>query len=376
MYTAMADIAGRTQDADLFEACKALWGDIVNSKMYITGGIGTTPSGEAFTIGYDLPNDTNYSETCASIGLMFFAQRMLKAEVNRIYGDIIERVLYNALLGSMNYDGNRFFYVNPMEVIPERCRGNAERNHVKPIRQKWFSCACCPPNIARTLGGLWEYIYTVRKNTAYVHLFIGSEARIRLETGVMIIRQETEYPRKNKITLNIQADIHETAAVAIRIPGYSKAFRLYINGIPSGITPDESGYIYIERSFLEEVEVILEPDMKPRLLESCKKVHYNAGRAAIVRGPVVYCLEETDNGPFLNQISLCGTAPLEEVETDLWGGCVFIKTMGYRKEHRNADDGLYVPYEQNEREIMVTAVPYYLWNNRQPGEMQVFIRVK
>ena len=177
MYTAMADIAARTREKELLQACKTLWDNIVKKQMYITGGIGSTHSGEAFTVPYDLPNDTNYSETCASIGLLFFAQRMLKAEVNRSYAETMEQALYNTVLGGMNRKGNRFFYVNPLQVVPETCLGNPERFHVKPERQKWFACACCPPNIARTLPDLWEYLYTAEEDTVYAHSFMEAKQR-------------------------------------------------------------------------------------------------------------------------------------------------------------------------------------------------------
>lgn len=376
MYTAMADIAARTGEKELFDACRALWEDITTRQMYITGGIGSTHSGEAFTIAYDLPNDTNYSETCASIGLMFFAQKMLKSEVHRTYGDVLEQALYNTVLGGMNYEGNRFFYVNPLEVVPETCYGNTERNHVKPVRQKWFSCACCPPNIARTIPDLWEYIYTTREDTAYVHLFIGSEAVIQMKGGKLKVKQTTDYPFDNRIHFDVKSEQNQNTILAVRIPEWSETFALYIDGEALTVEPAADGYIYLERNFYNGMKIELALDMTPRFIQANQNVHYNAGRIAVTRGPLVYCIEEVDNGKYLNQISFDLTEPLTEKRTDLFDGCVIIEGKGFRR-HVNAESGrLYQPCDMTEEAITIKAVPYFLWNNREPGEMQVWVRAK
>ena len=376
MYTAMADIASRTGEKELFAACRALWQDIVNRQMYITGGIGATHSGEAFTVGYDLPNDTNYSETCASIGLMFFAQKMLKSEVHRTYGDTIERALYNTVLGGMNYEGDRFFYVNPLAVVPETCKGNTERNHVKPVRQKWFACACCPPNIARTIPGLWEYVYTTKEDTAYVHLYMGSESKIQLNSGTLLVKQVTDYPWQNKIRFTVKAENDKVKTLALRLPEWSSWFEVWINNEKSELQPKEDGYIYIQRNFSEETTIELVLDMEPKLMQANPNVHYDAGRAAIMRGPLVYCIEEVDNGKYLNQIALAGTEPLKAVPGELWADSVIIEARGYRKTVQESETSLYMPYEDGEKAVKITAIPYFLWNNRKPGEMQVWIRTK
>ena len=284
MYTAMADIAARTREKELLQACKTLWDNIVKKQMYITGGIGSTHSGEAFTVPYDLPNDTNYSETCASIGLLFFAQRMLKAEVNRSYADTMEQALYNTVLGGMNREGNRFFYVNPLQVVPETCLGNPERFHVKPERQKWFACACCPPNIARTLPDLWEYLYTAEEDTVYAHLFMGSEAKIQLESGTLKIVQTTEYPWRGTVCFQASSDTEKPLTLAIRIPAWSKTWTLKTDGQETEAVIQDNGYIYIERNFKDGVVLEVELDMEPRFVQSNRRVHYNAGKVAIIGG--------------------------------------------------------------------------------------------
>lgn len=376
MYTAMADIAARTQEESLLQACKALWKNIVNKQMYITGGIGSTHSGEAFTVPYDLPNDTNYSETCASIGLMFFAQRMLKAEVNRSYADVMEQALYNTVLGGMNREGNRFFYVNPLCVVPEACTGNPERFHVKPERQKWFACACCPPNIARTLPDLWEYLYMVEQDTAYAHLFMGNQAKIQLESGVLSVSQTTEYPWNGKIHFQVSADTTQPLTLAIRIPTWSKTYTLKENGKEIVAEMQENGYVYVQRDFHAGVGLDLELDMRPRFVQSNRKVHYNAGKVAIIRGPLVYCIEEADNGKYLAEISIDPKQALTEQESEDFGKCVLIDGKGVRRENKTGEESLYALYETEEVPVNIKAVPYFLWNNRGKGEMQVWINAE
>ncbi len=375
MYTAMADLAAKTQDQELARACKALWSNIVSKQLYITGGIGSTPSGEAFTLDYDLPNDTNYSETCASIGLMFFAQKMLLLEVNRTYGDVIEQALYNTILGGMNDQGNRFFYVNPLAVVPENCEANTERNHVKPVRQKWFACACCPPNIARTLPSLWQYAYTANEDTVYSHLFIGSDGEIKLNEGSLVVKQETNYPWSGKITYQVKSRGRQDTTLAIRIPSWSPSYKVKIAGQSVALQLAEDGYIYLKADFSQGLEIEVELEMEVRLLKSNPKVHYNLGRVAVTRGPVVYCLEEVDNGKYLDLIQLDSDVPFEAVPSKNWQNTVELIGEGVREEPQE-EMGLYQEYQGKKEKIQVRAVPYFLWNNRAAGEMATWIRVK
>lgn len=376
MYTAMADIAARTREKELLQACKTLWDNIVKKQMYITGGIGSTHSGEAFTVPYDLPNDTNYSETCASIGLLFFAQRMLKAEVNRSYADTMEQALYNTVLGGMNREGNRFFYVNPLQVVPETCLGNPERFHVKPERQKWFACACCPPNIARTLPDLWEYLYTAEEDTVYAHLFMGSEAKIQLESGTLKIVQTTEYPWRGTVCFQASSDTEKPLTLAIRIPAWSKTWTLKTDGQETEAVIQDNGYIYIERNFKDGVVLEVELDMEPRFVQSNRRVHYNAGKVAIIRGPLVYCIEEADNGKYLSELSVDIQKGLTEKESDELGTCVVLEGKGIRRKNGTEGEELYALCAIEEEPVDIKAVPYFLWNNRGLGEMQVWINRK
>lgn len=173
LYSGMADVARITQDDSLKEACERLWRSAVEEKMYITGGVGSSKEGESFTFPFDLPNDAAYSETCAAIGLVFFARRMLEMSPDSRYGDTMELALYNTVLDGMALDGKSFFYVNPMEVQPEAAHRDVRLSHVKTVRQKWFGCACCPPNLARILSSLGQYAFTERQDTLFVHLYMG-----------------------------------------------------------------------------------------------------------------------------------------------------------------------------------------------------------
>lgn len=375
MYTAMAELAAKTNDRTLYEACRKIWNNITQKQLYITGGIGATPSGEAFTQDYDLPNDTNYSETCASIGLIFFAQRMLKNVSDSVYGDVIEQALYNTVLGGMNYEGNRFFYVNPLESIPEVCRSNTERFHVKPVRQKWFACACCPPNIARLIGGLWEYIYTADEKSVMVHLYMGSDARIALKDGHVKIRQTTNYPLDGQVAFQIESDVKTPFKIAFRIPGWAKNYEIKINGKPAAPTEIVKGYACFDRSWEDKTQVLIDFEMKPRLIGGNRKIHYDLGRAAIVRGPLVYCVEEADNGKYLDELVLDTKEPLKEQKNSLWNGCVEIIARGYRYCAPETEL-LYSEYAAQKSAVEIKAIPYYLWNNRGEGEMQVWVKAQ
>ena len=304
MYSAMADIAYETADNELFEALKRLWRNITQRQMYITGGIGSTRHGEAFTFDYDLPNDTIYAETCASIGLVFFAHRMLKMHLSGEYGDVIEKVLYNLLPGSMSLNGREFFYVNPLEVWPKACDKDPGKHHVKPVRQKWFSCACCPPNIARLLTSLGDYIYSVNRDTLFTHLYIGGEVETEICNSKVLIRQNSKYPYQGEVNLTVLVDEPLNFNLALRIPSWCWNYELYINGQKQNYET-KGGYAILNEKWNNGDNVKIIMDMPVEIMASNPKVRENAGKVCIMRGPLVYCIEEVDNGPNLSAITLC-----------------------------------------------------------------------
>ncbi|MDC7242115.1 MAG: glycoside hydrolase family 127 protein, partial [Spirochaetales bacterium] len=226
MYTAMADIAARTGDESLKEACRTLWKNTTEKQMYVTAGIGSSGFQEAFTFDYDMPADRAYTETCASIGLVFWASRMLNMEKDGRYADVMERALYNGVMSGMNQDGDRFFYVNPLEVWPDACEKRKDHDHVKPIRQKWYGCACCPPNIARLFASIGEYIYSVTDQDLYVHLYNSSSVSWK----GLSLKQKTEYPWNGRISMTIGGNTDTESSIYLRIPGWCRSWTVMVNG--------------------------------------------------------------------------------------------------------------------------------------------------
>jgi DUF1680 family protein len=377
MYTAMADIAYETKDKELAEACTRIWTDITQRQMYITGGIGATYHGEAFTFDYDLPNDTVYAETCASIGLIFFANRMQKMNLSNEYGDVIEKILYNLLPGSMSRRGKEFFYVNPLEVWPEASEKDPGKQHVKAVRQKWFGCACCPPNIARLIASLGDYIYSTDADTIYTHLYISGHVEAAINNQRVSISQESNYPYHGDVSFNVSVDKPTNFKLALRIPSWCRKYEIYVCG--QKIEFDvKNGYAILNRTWNDNDNIVLSMDMPVELMVSHPKVRENAGKVCIMRGPIVYCLEEVDNGPNLPSITLCldKEINIQSCET-LPEAKVIVTAQGTRNVEDGCDEALYRPYNNIKiTPVTIKAIPYYLWGNRGEGEMIVWIRAK
>jgi len=377
LYSGMADVAAETNDETLVTACKNLWDNLTKRQMYITGGIGSAVQGEAFTFDYDLPNDTAYTETCATIGLIFWAHRMLRLDIDRDYADVMECAFYNGALSGISLDGKRYFYVNPLEVWPEVCEKRHDHGHVDTTRRPWFDCACCPPNIARLLASFGQYIYSKDENTIYVHLFAGSEANLVIEKNCVSLTQTTEYPWKEQVDITIRTDKELTFTLAIRIPGWCKNAEITVNGEDVKIaTVSRKGYARITRVWRsgDKVEIML--PMPVERIHAHPDVRADAGKVAIQRGPVVYCLEEVDNGPNLPDLSLLQDAKLTLGGCDQsLGGAPVIHGVARRSAMTSQwKHVLYSPVALEREEIAIRAVPYFAWGNRQPGEMLVWIR--
>ncbi len=375
MYSAMADLAAETDDHLLKAACERLWQNVTKRQMYITGGIGSSEYGEAFTFDYDLPNDTCYTETCASIGLVFWARRMLQLEARSDYADVMERALYNGTISGMDLDGKRFFYVNPLEVWPQSCEIRNDKKHVKPERQKWFSCACCPPNLARLISSIGHYIYSADEHQAFVHLYIGNESELTIGNTLVKLKQTTNYPWNGDITLDVLLETASEFTLALRVPGWCSQATLTINDEPISIEKlSKQGYVYLTRKWKDGDRIKWHFTMEVQRMKANPNVRTNANRVALQRGPIVYCLEETDNGAGLPNISLPTRANLRaEFATDLLGGVVTIKGDALRADEARWSEKLYQPAPANKVKTEVTAIPYYAWCNREPGEMLVWI---
>jgi DUF1680 family protein len=349
--------------------------------MYITGGIGSTHHGEAFSFDYDLPNDTIYAETCASIGLIFFANRMLQLEAKSEYADVLERALYNNVIGSMSLDGKQYFYVNPLEVWPEASERNPGRKHVKAVRQKWFGCSCCPPNVARLLSSLNDYIYTVsaERNTVYTHLFIGSEAQFELPGGKFVLKQQSSLPWNNHVKFEVTPESDGIFTLALRVPAWCQGkAEMKLNGLPFDYSVKD-GYALIERQWAKGDVIEWVPELQTQLITARPEVRANAGKTAIVRGPLVYCLEAVDNGSPLTAVSILRDTKLDaKFDDGLLGGAVVIQGEGRAEDSSVWSDSedLYRPLASagTAKPVQLKAVPYYLWGNREQGEMTVWIR--
>lgn len=350
LYSAMADLARENNDTELADACNNIWNNIENRKLYITGGIGSTVDGEAFTFDYDLPNDLAYAETCASIGLIFFAKRMAQMQIDSRYHNVAERALYNTVLSGMAEDGKSFFYVNPLEVLPQASHSDSRKRHIKPVRQKWFSCACCPPNLARLISSLSEYIYTINDNTIFINQFISSTADTKL-CKLSLSGFEKSY----KIQVE---DFKESFRLAVRIPEWCDSFDINCD------YEIKNGYLFVDISGNSIIELGL--NYEPRIIKCSNRVRYNVGKAAIMYGPVVYCLEEIDNGKDLQMLKLDVNSPLEYKD-----GVIYAK--GYREI---PDEKLYATYRDSKKEeCTLTFIPYYKWGNRGENEMCVYVRI-
>ena len=375
LYTGMADIAKRFGDEEMFAACRRLWDSVVREKLYITGGVGGTHFGEAFSYPYDLPNDAAYSETCAAIALAFFARRMLEIEPAAEYGDVMELALYNTVLAGMALDGKSFFYVNPLEVKPSGVHRDKRLEHVDTVRQKWMGCACCPPNLARTVSSIANYAYTENETTLWTHLYLGSEVTKSFSGGTMRLTAESELPWEGRAKVTVHCDAPVRGTLAFRLPGWCAAPEVIC---PEGIQrSDRNGYCYLTGDWQDESCVTLNFPMTVRLRTANRKVREDLGKAAVTRGPITYCMEEADNGPDLHLFRI-DPAKIGETKVKLFQiegkQMLLLEVPGFRE---TAEDGpLYTDYAPAEAEAAVLKfVPYYAWANRGEGEMTVWVRV-
>lgn len=376
LYSGMADLAKLTDDDELYEACERIFNNIIRKKMYITGGIGGTHIGEAFSFEYDLPNDTAYAETCASIGLAFFAKRMLEIKPDAKYADTMERVFYNGILSGMSEDGKSFFYVNPLSVVPKACKLDERKFHVKPVRQKWFGCACCPPNIARTIGSFNTYIYTENEDALFVNLYVKSELKRVVDNKVLNISTDANLLENGKVTITVNAKENVKTTIALRIPQWCN--NVYtLDNVKEDEYTVKDGYIYITKEFADNTIIVADFEMKAKIVKASKKVREDIGKLAIVRGPLVYCMEEADNGDNLHLIEVSKNATLTVCDNDIFvNKTKKIVTKGRKLKIEELDNMLYSDATKDDEyeECEVTFIPYFQWANRNEGEMSVFVR--
>ncbi|MBN1795503.1 MAG: glycoside hydrolase family 127 protein [Sedimentisphaerales bacterium] len=373
LYTAMADVAAITGDKGYIKALDKLWENVVSKKMYITGGIGATGQGEAFGANYDLPNDTAYAETCAAIANAMWNYRMFLIYGDAKYMDVLETVIYNGFLSGVSIEGNEYFYVNPLAS-----RGNYGRS-------AWFECSCCPTNVARFMPSIPGYMYGVKDDTLYVNLFIGSRAGIKVGDSDVSVVQKTNYPWDGKVDIEINPEQEKQFRLAIRIPGWAQnqptpsdlyryvseskeKVELKVDGERVDIKT-EKGYVLIDRQWKPKTRIELDLPIPIRRVTAHPNVEADAGKVALQRGPVVYCLEgiDNDNVRSYEHLVLKDDTDLQtEFRKDLLGGVQVI--TGELASYKQLDDGT-VKAEQ----VDFTAIPYYAWAHRGKGSMAVWL---
>ncbi len=371
LYTGAANLASELDDKELFEACETLWDNATTKQMYVTGGFGATVYGEAFSFDYQLPNDLSYTETCAAISFAFFAQKMLMCDVNSKYSDVLERILYNGSISGMALDGKHFFYTNPLETWDEQNKRVPSYRHNKIKRPGWFGCACCPPNLARMITSLGNYIYSSDDNTVYTHLYIGSDATVNVGGKSVTIKQTSQMPWEG-VSEFVLSEGNYTFST--RIPSWADEFTLTINGEKAEYEV-KKGYAYVTRNWAEgdKVEVVMPLSVK--LVEANPFVRADSGKVAISRGPVVYCLESKDNGDRLSSIKINPEANFRcEKDDELFPGAVSIYAKALKKKAWETND-LYKAFSNSFEEIEIKAIPYAFWGNRDDNrEMAVWVR--
>jgi uncharacterized protein len=379
LYAGVADIARETGDTELLEVSRHLWDDLTNHQMYITGGLGPAHSNEGFTFAYDLPNESAYAETCAGIALIFWAQRMFHLDPHGRYIDVLERVLYNNVLSGVSCEGENFFYANPLGafpyVTPYGVHNNEADKHYR--RKEWFACPCCPPNLARLIASLGTYFYSSSADTVFVHLYNDNRAQFRFADTQVQIEQKTNYPWDGEIHLRIQPEKAVSFEIALRFPAWCRGYSLQVNNKPY---PSElkDGYLRLRREWQAGDKISLMLEMPVERIDPHPAVRQDAGQIALQRGPLVYCLEEVDNGANLAKLTIPTDAQMQtQFDADFLGGAVLITgdTLEYVPE--NWKGGLYQSRASSkfrEEPRQFKAIPYFMWANRESGEMRIWMR--
>lgn len=365
MLIGMAKISQHTDDKDILEACKILWEDITLRKMYVTGAVGGTVHGEAFIGEYDLPNDTMYCETCASIALVNFAYEMFKITKEKQYLDVVERSLYNGVLAGASTDGKHFFYVNPLEVTPSHIKHNPDKGHVKTIRPDWLGCACCPPNFARTIASFGRYIYLTENNNLYVNFFVDSS----VSTDSYSISQKSDFPYTNSSQIHYEGH-HKY--IYIRIPEWVNNFNI------NGAKYEEIDGDFVRVTVIDNVKFEITFDQPTLFIQSNPLVSATINSVAVQRGPFIYCAEEVDNSPLLHLYTLNRDNSSSSIElTDRVIKNTLTLTLPSQKIALWNQSSLYQSNTQyNKIDTQLTLIPYHLWGNRSENEMRIWLNSK
>ncbi|MFD1392299.1 glycoside hydrolase family 127 protein [Lacticaseibacillus jixianensis] len=369
LCTGMAHVARLTGDQELLAACDRFWNDIVHRQMYITGNVGQTNSGEAFTYDYDLPNATDYGETCAAVGMAFFARQMLALHAKGEYGDILEKELFNGALSGMALDGKHFFYVNPLEADPLASQQDPGKAHILTRRADWFGCACCPANLARLIASVDRYLYTRKGDAILAHQFIANTAEF---SDGITITQTNQFPWSGAIHYHIANPHQVKFRFGIRIPAWSASYQLQLNGTATHL-PQQDGFIYVNAG-QPAIDLTLTLDMTPQLMQANNRVAADYGKLAVQREPIVYAAEQVDNQA---PLALYRVAPHAKIayhfDDALLGGVGVLTVTAAREQVAAADSPLYTAvHAEALHPAALTLIPYYAWANRAEGQMRVW----
>jgi DUF1680 family protein len=356
LYCGMADMAALTGDRELLATLEQIWHDVVDRKMYATGGIGPSAHNEGFTVPYDLPNDSAYAETCAAVGMALWNHRMFLLSGDGKYADVLERVVYNGLLSGVSLAGDRFFYVNPL--------GSVGRHH----RQSWFDCSCCPGNIVRYLAGIGDRVYAHRENRLWTVLYLGNTATVPLKDGRVKLTQETHYPWDGAVKIRVEPEKAFAFDLNLRVPGWCKAMpQITVNGRALESVTMDRGYVRVARTWQAGDVVRLILPMPVERVYADPRVKADVGRVALQRGPVVYCLEGADNGGKVRNLVLpCEAELTATFVKDLLGGVVVVRGEAIAVTPGEKDEVVKKP-------VKFQAVPYAVWDNREAGPMVVWL---
>ena len=376
LYSGMADVGAETGDRELIAACKHLWKNITEKRMYIHGGIGSSRFGERFTRDYDLPNEEAYAETCAAIALIFFAHRMLQLEADSEYSDVLERALYNGVLSGVSLDGKGYFYANPLAINKSSIGTPQVAADWK--RQTWFECACCPSNLSRLLSSIGGYMFSKTYTALYVHLYADSTMETKIGNRLVRLVQKTEYPWEGDVVISVHSERAGNFSLALRIPSWCRRTKIKINGKTLDHGPSiRRGYAHIKRLWNDGDRVELQMQMPVERVYSHPSARHTAGRFAIQRGPVLFCVEEKDNGSNLHDIIVPKKNSLHAAhDPEHLGGAAVIVGDAYRRKPSHWGKKLYKTDPEPREDVIITAIPYCLWNNRDPGEMAVWLLEK
>ena len=364
-----------TGDESYWHTLNTLWNDMVGTKMYVSGGVGSRAEGEAFGDAYELPNFRAYGESCAAIGNMMWNWRMLSATGDAKFADVIERALYNGINSGMSLNGTLYCYRNPLAFDPST--GDK-------IRNPWYDTTCCPPNLERILASLPGYFYSTSSDGLYVHLYDNSELKWRLEDGTGIqFTQKTDYPWQGIVDISLTPAAPAQFTLYLRIPGWADSAEVSVNGKKiNGAMPGQ--YLPIRRQWSQGDAIRLQLDMRPQMLEANSRIAEDNGRVAVQRGPLVYCMEQIDQpaGTSLQDVALeagkkAYSGFTDEYKADLLDGVVVLHHDGF-VDSKSGSEPLYSRYDshsQKTRAVSLTLIPYYAWANRQPSAMQVWTPV-